>query len=110
MENGCALMMWSFTGCNFKEPTTSILSYTGIKTDTYISPLNLSQVPALGKSVILNRKSTSSQSVPPSQNSDSAAGRPLLITYDARSSTRDPIVTPVLKPEMLTHQQPQRAS
>ena len=78
--------------------------------DPYISPLDFMEVPALRKSVILNRKVTTSQSVPASDNAAGVSGRPSLLTYDAGTSTWDQIETPVMKPELPMHYQPQRAS
>ena len=75
-----------------------------------MSPLDLTQIPSLGRSVILNRKTPSAQSVAPSQNSSPASGRPLLIIYDTGPSTRDPIDSAMMKPEMPTWQRPGRAS
>ena len=75
-----------------------------------MSPLDLMQIPSLGRSVILNRKTPSAQSVALSQNSSPTSGRPSLITYEAGPSTRDPIDSAMMKPEMPTCQQPERAS
>ena len=78
--------------------------------DAYVSPLDLTQIPSLGRSVILNRKTPSAQLVALSQKSSPTSGRPSLITYEAGPSTRDPIDSAMMKPEMPTHQQPGRAS
>ena len=78
--------------------------------NAYISPLDLSQVPSLGRSVKLNRKSSNAQSVPPTEKSDSAVGRPSLITYEAGPLIRDTIESTMMKPEIPTCHQPGRAS
>ena len=78
--------------------------------DAYVSPLDLTQIPSLGRSVILNRKTPSAQSVAPSDKSSPASGRPSLIMYVAGPSTMDPVDSPMMKPEMPTHQQPGRTS
>ena len=78
--------------------------------DPYISPLDLTQIPSLGRSVILNRKTTSAQSVAPPDKSSPASSRPSLITYEAGPSTIEPVDSPMIKPKMPTHQQPGRAS
>ena len=88
----------------------NLVTYRWQDRDPYISPLDLMQVPALGKSVILNRKVTTSQLVLASDDAVGVSGRPSLLTYDAGPSTQGQIETPVMNPEMLMCQQPQRAS
>ena len=88
----------------------NLVIYRSQDRDAYISPLDLMQIPSLGRSVILNRKTPNAQSVAPSQKSSSTSGRPSLIMYEAGSSTRDTIDSAMMKPEMPTHQQPGRAS
>ena len=67
-------------------------------------------MPSLSRSVILNRKTPSAQSVAPPDKLSPPSGRPSLITYEADPSTMDPVDRPMMKPEMPTHQQPGRAS
>ena len=78
--------------------------------DPYISPLDLTQIPSLGRSVTLNRKTPSAQSVGPTDKPSPPSGRPSLIMYEAGPSTMDPVDSPMMKPKMPTHQQPSRAS
>ena len=78
--------------------------------DPYVSPLDLTQIPSLGRSVILNRKTANAQSVAPPDKLSPLSGRPSLITYEAGPSTMDPVDSPMMKPKMPTHQQPGRAS
>ena len=70
----------------------------------------MTQIPSLGRSVILNRKTPSAQSVAPPDKPSPPSGRPSLIMYEAGPSTMDPVDSPMMKPEMPTHQQPGRAS